>query len=638
MVVSKGIKKARTLNQAMNKHKQMTSAPGGSARLAAATFHGAGAGNQVSASAPPQPAEPVRARSASPPPSRGKTRSILKTQSTMGTTTTEPGAGPVLVTFSSDKPSGKGSLKQATGNSQRTSVRQGRSPSPSLSRTAPARTRQSGPMTPDEYKARTLSAKLVSDSPPTTASPGSPATPVKTLRTSKTLDTFSPEKQARDGPPQTALAGKSTYFDTGRRMDSFKWNKWSRMVDKHTVGAHYEYVVGDLAAQHSVPDLEQMDHDALLADGIHRRRPSEMPHPRASSPRNPMRTAFTDRSGRMREGRGAKTSLMPQEAVSTEWAQHGDCSCDVCKPFEMKPAGNASHQVHYNKVPRCNKDSPPTQPHWENEHAHTFNSEKVCTTMEHITVNSPSPPADAEKAFSMNMGRKVKSPRPQSPGGGRMLEYISMNEDRTLPAGMYNQDSPVEIMLQTSKGRQPWQGRNGQSPSRSGVAMVLTPEGSDPPPPERILATRRGDGEFKMGTSKQAEGITNYFNQDLFRYAESGMRRGRSLSPPRFHNAAGTGTGQWGRSPSPSNRSSPRAEYRGILCNNSRTMASVMNHDEGEQYFARESDFRKQCDPTFVELCNLTLDSHGETTAFADAFKNARGHGSCSAVEHMAWN
>mmetsp|Transcript_95525 Transcript_95525/g.309517 ORF Transcript_95525/g.309517 Transcript_95525/m.309517 type:complete len:163 (+) Transcript_95525:3-491(+) len=83
---------------------------------------------------------------------------------------------------------------------------------------------------------------------------------------------------------------------------------------------------------------------ARKADHLHKRRPSGTPQ--AEKPKAPARTACTDRAARLREGRGMQKVLSGDSVPSTEWGEHVDCSRDVCKPFNMNPAGNPSHLVH----------------------------------------------------------------------------------------------------------------------------------------------------------------------------------------------------------------------------------------------------------------------------------------------------
>jgi hypothetical protein len=480
----------------------------------------------------------------------------------------------------------------------------------------------------------------------------SPMTPL--LSRTKTWDLASPGETRNLGygrkgnkmhtTPKPAVGPnpKNSFFGTSERMEPGKWNKYSRMVEKEVLGGHYNYLAAGLADPLG-EDEQQRLHDEVLADALHKRRPSEAAHPLADRPQSPMRTAFTDRSLRLREGRSGRTTLMSKEPLTTEWASHVDCACEVCHPSSMRAAGNSSHHVHYNKVNRCYKDSTPTQPPWESDIAQHLDSGKVNLAMEHITGSTPSPPAHEERAFIMNMGRKVKSSRPQSPGAGRSLDHFSFLDDPTIAAGRYKQDSPPEIMMHSCKGRQAWQGRRSASPPRSGVSYVMDPHAEDPPAPSRILAARKADGVFKQGNTKQAEDLTNYFNQDVFRFSDPGFVRGRSVSPPRFDSAAGIGTGQWTGNPGSSPRrhqsppSSPAKQFRSLMCNNSSIMASVMNIEAGEHFFAQESAARMKLETPFVELCNTTSAHHELQCSLADGFKQSHGHGKCAASDEMAW-
>mmetsp|Transcript_137754 Transcript_137754/g.343828 ORF Transcript_137754/g.343828 Transcript_137754/m.343828 type:complete len:706 (+) Transcript_137754:80-2197(+) len=459
--------------------------------------------------------------------------------------------------------------------------------------------------------------------------------------------------------PEPALGPKNEFYGTGERMEAEKWRRWKHMVDSKTIGSHYQYVVGVLPSQVAEENPEQKDHDLLLADGLHKRRPEEATHPRSGEPKPASSTAFTDRAARLREGRGAKATLMPNDPMPTEWHDHGDCTCPVCRPSQVHAAGQVSHDVHYNRVPRCAKASHPTKPHWEPGLSHTFNSKTMASAVIHVDEAQPVP-ADAEKAFTRNLGCRVKSPTPHSPGAGQALMHRSWSEDNLNAAGLYNQEFMGAYMPEARcRRRQVWQGSKGDSPQRSGAALVLEPRPNDPPAPARICASRKAEGEFSVGHSEESERFAMHFNQDNFRFANLRSPRGRSMPPPKFTpDYAGLSSGgpcdqvrgcsnpvtmegkdhdARGCSLSTMRSQSPKASFRVNPGSDSSSMALLINHDAVDREFAREAAARRHFDRPFADLCQHTADLHGKSFVQNDSIK-ARLHHHNSKVQHeMAW-
>jgi len=458
--------------------------------------------------------------------------------------------------------------------------------------------------------------------------------------------------------PEPALKGKNEFFGTGERMEATKWNRWTKQVDKHKLGAHYQYAVPDLPSGVAADLPAQKEHDAILADGLHKRRPGESPHPRAGERKTTMRAAFTDRSARMREGRGAKTAMMTNDPAPTEWGEHGACSCAICKPQAAPPAGQPSHEVHYNKVPRCSKDSHPTVARWEDPLSHTFNSARLNNLVQHDHTNRIEMPAQEEEQFNRNMGRKIKSTSAMSPGGGGFLSHRSFAEDGQVSAGMYDIETYQGFMPETRvKARQGWQGRSGSQPPRSGMQLIMTPRPEDPPTPTQIAASRRGDGAFKVGHSADSERIMQHFNQEMFRFADPKTPRGKSLPPPdRNSDYAGLSTGSPTQprldmsnpltmrgkdtgvySLGSHSKISPKETFRSNIGNDSSGVAFVTNHERLEQSFAAEKEWRLRTESSFATLCGQTTSTAWSSNSEAASHKERNGRMSTGVSSNLFW-
>eukprot|EP00932_Pfiesteria_piscicida_P016970 SRR837773.3874.p2 GENE.SRR837773.3874~~SRR837773.3874.p2 ORF type:complete len:415 (-),score=125.69 SRR837773.3874:121-1365(-) len=401
-------------------------------------------------------------------------------------------------------------------------------------------------------------------------------------------------------------------------------------------------------------DSERLDHDHLLVDRhLHRRRPSDAPHPRLNEPRNPMKAAFTDRAGRLREGKHMKSTMGKDGHAPTEWADHGDCHCAVCKPNESKPAGSPSHLTTFNRHTRTAKDAPPMQPFWEKAVADTLNSDLTTTCMTHATGTDPLPEWE-ERAFQKNLGRKVSSPmRSRSPGSPLGLGVLEDHEFGTsgvhphrggspgveqVAAGNFNQSFKPDVGLSTNKGRQGWQG-SPMAGSRSGVALVLSPRDDDPPPPTKIVHDKKGEGMFRSKFSESAEKSLAYHNQEVFRFADPASPKGRPLNgTPDFANSAGLSLREYDDICTRAHPASPKVRSRRPLNNSSATLTQVLDHDGAQRAADRETADRHRGDAAFIHACEYTRASKLDQTQLAWEVRDAVGTQSSHQVaSHLIW-
>lgn len=370
-----------------------------------------------------------------------------------------------------------------------------------------------------------------------------------------------------------------------------------------------------------------------------------------------MHAAFTDRSARLREGRGAKTAMMTPDPTPTEWGDHGNCSCMICKPHEAPVAGQPSHEVHYNKVPRCSKDTAPSVPRWEDPCSQTFNSARLNSLVQHDHHDKRVVPAEEEDQFARNLGRKVKHSVPIVPGSGGALSHRSFVEDKAVCAGSYGRELEHGFMPdQRTKGRQAWQVRSGSQPPRFGVMLAMSPRLDDPPAPGRIMASRRGDGTFKAGPSADSERIVQHYNQEMFRFADARTPRGKSVPPERTSDQAGLPTGSPTRptfdmsnpltmkgkdlgvySLDSHNRISPKETFRSNVGNDSSAMSFVTNHDLCNQSFDQEKEWRLRTETNFAKLCDATHTTAWSSQLSARSHKERHGMMSTNVSHNLVW-
>mmetsp|Transcript_30091 Transcript_30091/g.65019 ORF Transcript_30091/g.65019 Transcript_30091/m.65019 type:complete len:600 (-) Transcript_30091:214-2013(-) len=465
--------------------------------------------------------------------------------------------------------------------------------------------------------------------------------------TSKNQRSVTPSTRSPQSPyGQTFdLTGSSGYYSPAivdarsDRPGNIRSRSQQRPLTGELAGAHYTRCGEEL--WDNLPDARKEEHDKMLADTIHKRRPSELPHPLLNEPRLAMKTAFTDRSARIRDGRGVKSTFKSDGDQTTDWGKDGKCDCDVCEPAGQVPSGNATHEVWYNKVPRCGRDSHPTPPTWRDEDFTTFDSAKMTSSLKHPLQNAAIEP-QAEFTFTQSMGRRVRSSQahPFASGSGRsgVLLHRSMSVDSLLAAGCYNVDHRPEISSNRTRGRQSFEGTQTDT-IRSGVALAMSQRPGDPPAPTRITVHKRGDGVHKGGYSDEAVEHINYHNQDIFRFANSGFVRGRNTPALDYEGSGYRGLSTDGFR-TRFERQSPASETpakRPIIGNDSMIVSSVMDQETNKQLARQYSADRLKYDKAFTTMCDHTRD-HLQTQRTLNAMtKSWCGLGSEGVSGHLVW-
>lgn len=440
-------------------------------------------------------------------------------------------------------------------------------------------------------------------------------------------------------------------------MEAMDFARWTRNVDKSKLGGHYSYVVGSLSADMAEDNPERRVHDEQLAETLQTTKTGTQV-PRSTTPQ-PMKAAFTDRSCRMREGHGTRQAMVMEHLHTSVGDDHGCCSCAVCKPQRAKPAGQPSRLIHSNRESRCTSIGVLSPKPGGREVRDKFDSKALAEAVDHSQCHerSTSLPPKEEIDFHQNMGRKVRHPTPVSPGTGRMMTHRTMQEDRERSAG----DCKIDMSENSEtrfKGRQVWQGNVGDRPSRSGIALVISPSAQDPPVPTQITTTKKAEGNFKGGLSAEASKHIQHFNQDLFRF--EGPQGTRSMSvPPDFRGCAGvplknvatprqrdfgganpvtlhgheTDATKWSLS------DSSRRSFHGPHNNRSYAMSAVTDHHAFDRQAVMEATLRRQTDKAFSELCDHTDRTNLDTSLSARHFKTNCGHKTSPRIlSALAWN
>lgn len=430
------------------------------------------------------------------------------------------------------------------------------------------------------------------------------------------------------GSENSNRVGKSVFSDH-KGVDGTKWQHWQRLVDNKSIGGHFAPVSRELTSALAVPDPGQMDHDARHADQLYKKRPEEPAHPRADDPNPWQLTAFADRAVRLREGRLMRANMMHNDPVESDWGVcKGPCKCQVCNPAKMHAAGVPCHEVCYNKEPPVRRDWPAPVPVWDAEKVqhHSLNSTRVAEVMTHREEVS----APHEEFFKNSLGRKVRASSGASAAGvpSGMLSHRSPFADLSPSAGTYNQERYAIHPESRNLGRQSWQAKAGDEPSRSGVALVLTPHHDDPPPPTKVSSNSKAEGTFKHGYSADAERLAKDRNQEMFRFSDAKSPRGKSLPPPTWdacgyagqasgapthHTHASTGnplthfgTNTADLPLTPRRATSAQRSYRTNVGNDSSGLKFLMDHERMEASARQEKTWRMRHDDEFNRLCGHT--------------------------------
>jgi len=395
-------------------------------------------------------------------------------------------------------------------------------------------------------------------------------------------------------------------------MEAMQAKKWARMVDKKVLGAHYDYIVGELAADHSTQAEDKIQHDTMLAhDGGAQQG----------------KTGFTDRSRRLLEGHGARETLMPSgakfetlEATSLEDFLHD----------EQHAAGQLSQHVSYTKQSACGNGGTLERSASGREVNASFNSRKLCSVLDQAATALEQMPAGEEDNFLASMGRKVK------PNASGSMKHQG-NESEGPVAGDYDKIRSRSEWLQakTRPAR--------SSSSRTGVAMAIDVMESDPPISSKAVAQSKARGVFADGYSEEAQRHAKEQNPQLLRFASARSRSSSKVQQPqKSSNGAGMPSGAKRRpdsvaTPRKSSSSTPRSSTP--RSNQSSSMARALDQEASHREARAGRAQRQQQEKSFADICRFTTESRQAQLDTSRAIKSTLGHMQSSGMaSQLVWN
>lgn len=199
------------------------------------------------------------------------------------------------------------------------------------------------------------------------------------------------------------------------------------------------------------------------------------------------------------------------------------------------------------------------------------------------------------------------------------------------------------------RGRQVWQGRVGEEPSRSGAVMALSPSPRDPPAPTKVTAVQKADGEFKEGYSSHVEKLSAHWNPRIFRYElgtpETPQPRARSVPPEGdISPYAGKTTKAQERERGVfmwqyNQPEGPQLTPRGRQLNNSGAMSDLTNLSASAERAVSERRDRLQADKPFRDLCRQTEDAGKQQRSdFASVSCRNNTRNSAGAASALQWS
>jgi len=404
--------------------------------------------------------------------------------------------------------------------------------------------------------------------------------------------------------------------------------RWARQVDKHTLGAHYEYVIGQLGAANSTPAEEAVLHDKAVAHADPRHRPKS-------------RSAFTDRVQRLRDGQGAQEALH-HAGSSVEASNSLDASGSLAlereKALQRHAAGQVSHKLL--KQTPCGRDSTPVR--------RSRSEERVSCILGDAVTALEGMPDKAEECFHKELGRKAKPSARTAPADYRMMKHRGDREAGPM-AGDYNQQDRDDLKkCQNTRSRG---GERTPRTPRTGVAMVLAPQENDPPPSEKVLAVSKARGAFSENFSEEAARHVEHQYPEAFRFSHHRPRSVGRSTPPACQGGAGlpsasprctdqrlsgTPRGHQESQPRPSSRHSVRSSGR---TNASQGTAMALDREAARQQVLADRAERRQTERSFSDLCEFTKYEHKANERNTIAIRNKLGNmQSASMAGILVWN
>jgi len=391
--------------------------------------------------------------------------------------------------------------------------------------------------------------------------------------------------------------------------------QWDRIVRKYTdQGAHYQYVVGQCGRCEKTKQREAFDRELLGILHV-REDPSS---PRRTRPKSapPMRTAFTDRCGRMREGMEAKAVLPLGGPLVNPWYECCPTRHDPALFFDAQPAGVTSVDTH------------PVD---------TLHTEFPKTCMESINSNIPKhlvsqlfpkneedfacwttgagAAGDALIAEDTDMlkrcGRRVHSGKDvEDRAHLTSLEECYKWQHEHIGhdgAGLFNKcvggdcavGEPVHRIKPLQKNRRPVD--DTRATGRSDMAMIIAPDENDPRPRERLLRAR---GEFRIPVDD--------YKRHAQLWDDPTMRYELTFGSDSAHRSKSAPTERPGSRRNPVNHEDwkeepqkPMRQYT-FAKNISPNISDVTNQTRAAGMASTERDERLQNDRSFSELCRHT--------------------------------
>jgi len=300
-----------------------------------------------------------------------------------------------------------------------------------------------------------------------------------------------------------------------------------------------------------------------------------------------MRTAFTDRSLRMRDGLQGR-AVFTHEASSTadDWDAHKDCACPCDDILKTRPAGQPSYAVSCNRV---------------TERVHCISNKADVHSANDSTFF-----AHGESDPAMRQDELVQSATWQR---RKKVEARALSADSRQVAGDYRRwtfmtEGENGVVDRRHRAAAPLEIPSPRASVRDGVRLALSPRQGDPVPDSRITTCKKGAGQHKDIFSESSERAIVQWNQPIMRYEvraskeqDAGLQRSRSLPPERRRNPV-TMEGEAFQE--------KFLTFRDGRSNQSFKMSSVCDHEKAAREHSEERSARLKVDQRFADACSMT--------------------------------
>lgn len=325
-------------------------------------------------------------------------------------------------------------------------------------------------------------------------------------------------RSLRGGALGRALGRKrrQSVFGDGQRIEV---QDWGNLTENYKKGGHFDYVVGTLGfRKERERNLKKEIDEYLLfkTQGHQIGDPARAAELEKMLATENIRTAFTDRSMRLRDGLAGEACMKhhDESMCVDNWGHEAGCSCSACKPVGRNPAGAATAMMAQNTLTSYETEDPSAP--LKKQLGKRFipgaaGGDHVALAIHEHEATSLDRSGGHDDNFKKTFGRKIRA------------SSESALRDTECAGRFTRHEELVRKKIQSPT-------------SRGDVAMILQPKESDPALPNRVTTCLKAEGEFAKGYSEECDRIAVHWNPLLYRFdrlSGKDLQDGRHRHPGR---------------------------------------------------------------------------------------------------------